>query len=937
MKSTNQNITSHKKTQEVISMTNQSSEQELINYNQINSSIEKANSSNVKIQQSKIEIEQKNIQMLIFQRSLYIMKQRFEQNRQETQLVYEKYKNEKYKSLECISTQNLVDCYKEVFVTNQINLVPYDNFNDLATADLVSGVNEDKYNKLIKELVQFTKKNVVKYNEKFYENKMKKKKLKEEEERKKISELEQNDISDKVNIVHKNKRGEIISDFKKITETNKKVVIDELIYSFTEEDMTVLTSNQLLYYGVIPLIIADFIQEYMEKNIKIGIIITNRNFYHEKEDLILEQNIKVLYDREIMKLYSSLNKIDPNEEKDEDLRKLLFECNKIDNKIKLYNELIMENSKKGEDIVSLMEMIKKFKEQKIIYQKKIAEINNKKISINFNMSTSNSQNKSKTINTNTKISKNININSGLKNKNPESKLNKSLNSSKNNSKTHFKLKQKKLTKEDMRNNTLKEIFSFYCKQHSFLGRAPTFGDLLTKEELMNLSEFYKFCVDFKILVKKDRITKIFYQDIKDSTLMNFDKFSQCLKKMADLMMKEKKEYKRDKIKFYELKKKEVIEKEKRKEKKKEKNIQVEQDINNINEEEKNIEQNIDQKDLNNQENSNQDDNNENQNKEEEKINMENSNNENFEEKKEDDKIISNENNPENKIEEKKENNEQNKEQQKESNPEGDSKKKKKLKKGPKKALLTETKEDLDEKISKLRTELVILEQKSEIEILEEFYKYLELDDFSKYQKKMIGYTRPFLVREDDTRNPAKNVKYPVKFDKQSIMRKYEYIIQRKDDIKKQKELKNIQEKDIKFEERKKKFNKKLKRLEKNYDTKIKKDNYIQLKKNEEDYLKEKNNKLTWKFIQKNDYQAFLLHEDKDIDNNSIPSQLKDIFVDKSDYNHHLGEDANFINNVYTNKKQKQKNNFNKSKKSNQENSRYLGNESFSKLSDLSID
>ena len=372
MKSTNFDITQKSQIidKDNISNINQQNEQDLINYNQINSSQEKSYSSTKMLEKNKIEIEQKNIQMLIFQRSLYIMKQRFAQNRKETQMVYDKYKNAQYKSLECISTQNLLECFKDVFQINQINLYPYENFNDLATADLVSGSNEEKYNKLIKELAQFTKKNVVKYNEKFYENKMKKKKLKEEEERKNLKELEKYDVSDKVKIVHKDKRGGIISDFKKISESNKKVVIDELIYSFTEEDMMILTSNNLLYHGVIPLIIADFIQEYMEKNIKIGIIMTNRNFSHEKEDLLLEQNIKVLYDNEIMKLYINLNKIDPTEEKNEDLKKLLFESNSIDNKIQLYNKLILENSQKGEDIMHFVEIIKKLKDQKALYQKK---------------------------------------------------------------------------------------------------------------------------------------------------------------------------------------------------------------------------------------------------------------------------------------------------------------------------------------------------------------------------------------------------------------------------------------------------------------------------------------------------------------------------------------------------------------------------------------
>ena len=73
-------------------------------------------------EQSKIEIEQKNIQMLIFQRSLYIMKQRFSQNKKETELVYDKYKNSNYKSLQCISTQKLFECYVPLILDQHYNL-----------------------------------------------------------------------------------------------------------------------------------------------------------------------------------------------------------------------------------------------------------------------------------------------------------------------------------------------------------------------------------------------------------------------------------------------------------------------------------------------------------------------------------------------------------------------------------------------------------------------------------------------------------------------------------------------------------------------------------------------------------------------------------------------------------------------------------------------
>ena len=114
----------------------------------------------------------------------------------------------------------------------------------------------------------------------------------------------------------------------------------------------------------------------------------------------------------------------------------------------------------------------------------------------------------------------------------------------------------------------------------------------------------------------------------------------------------------------------------------------------------------------------------------------------------------------------------------------------------------------------------------------------------------------------------------------------------------------MKEKDIQFEKRKQKFNKEIKKLEKDYDSKINK-NYQQIKKNEEDYLKEKTNKLTWQLIQNCDYQSFLSNENlnvgKNRKKNKLESHLDDIFVDQS--NQLFDED--FINNVYSNKKQRQ--------------------------------
>lgn len=120
-------------------------------------------------------MEQKNIQMLILQRSIYIMKNRFEKNRKDLELIYDKYKDPNYRQLKCISIINLYNLLKEVMNINQINLLPYDNYNELITADLMTELNEEKNNTMLNALVQFTQKNIEKYNNIFYENKMRKK------------------------------------------------------------------------------------------------------------------------------------------------------------------------------------------------------------------------------------------------------------------------------------------------------------------------------------------------------------------------------------------------------------------------------------------------------------------------------------------------------------------------------------------------------------------------------------------------------------------------------------------------------------------------------------------------------------------------------------------------------------------------------------------
>ena len=866
-----------------LSMNYNISDQDLINYNQTNFSIENTNmniinnninelnisNSSNKSQENLIEIELKNIHMLILQRSLYILKKKFEQNKKDIELVYEKYKDQKYRQLKCVNTKNLFDLFQEIMEINQINLLPYENFNELITANFMSDFNKEKYNTMLNALTKFTKKNIEKYNTIFYENKMKKKKNKLEQINNNYPKPELEDVTDQAKIIHKDKRGNIIDNFEKMIENNKKIEIDDMIFSINEDDMSILVNKQLLYTDVIILIIADFLQEFMKNNINIGIILSNNSFANENDDL--NEGIKVLYDKEIIKKYNNLNKIDPKEEKKETLKNLLFESNNIDNQIMIYKELIVENSNKGIESSYLIEMIRKLKDKKNIIENKISEMNQRKYYNEHHFKTLNQNN-------------NLELIDDVFN---QSKLNKS----KNNSKIHL---SKKLTKNEIRKNNLFEIFSFYSKQHILLGKTPTINSLLEKEKNMNLSEFAKFCKEFQIMVKSNKINEIFKKFTKSATYMSFEEFLQSLSKISVLVNEEKKQYIKERININELNLKEIIEKEKKKKTKKGKKKKK---INSIPKENQNIEQtkNDEEKKIVEQANTEIKDNKENNKKQEQiekneakeiKQREENKNN-NIENK----EVIEKENKEKKNEEKKEENNEYNllDKNENEKNPSSNSiindnnEKKQQIKK-EEKSLLLNSKEELEAKISTMKKDYMNLESKSNSQLEEELFIYLGIDDSSLYRKKMVGYVQPFLIRGKDTRNPEKNVKYPVKFNPKNIRDMYDLLMQRSEDLKKEKELKKMKEKEKQYEKRKQKFNKELRKLERDYDVRIKKDNYQQIKKIGEDYKKEKNNKLTWQLIQNCDYQNFLLNEDSNYLNNpkkkKIKTNLDDIFEDQ---------------------------------------------------------
>jgi hypothetical protein len=547
--------------------------------------------------------------MLILQRYLYILKKKFEINKKPLEIIYQKYKDESYNKLRCISVDYLAELYNEIMDTIQFAILPYNNFNELFSADLMTELNKDKSKVILKSLVKFTNQNIEKYNRIYFEKKMKKRQLLEEN-KKQINVLtsidDMEEITQQKNIVKKNKRGKIIQDFEEILKNNIELKFgQDIIMTINEDDMSVLNNIKLLYSEVIPLIIADFLQEYLKNDQNVALISTSN--IEDEENKKLNQEVKNLFDNEILKFYQNMSKSDPESENKEKLKNLLFEMMNTENQIKIYQKLILEQTSKGMNVKHLLNMVKKLNEQKNLMQKKIDEFNKTNIDTNTN----NKNNLSNVININNTKSSFSKENKKISEMNKSSGSLKGIpNSKKNsNSRKNIKLAKKRSneklisnysntdgnvininnnnninkeenfyyqygvlypeSKEELRNNSLLEIFYFYTKQHTFIGQTPTFEQFLKSEENLDLAEFGKFCVEFKILVKPQKIAEIFKKTSENSKTLNYKMFCEALKKLSICANEEKKKYLMDRIKLYEIKLKEINDKNKKNEKKQE--------------------------------------------------------------------------------------------------------------------------------------------------------------------------------------------------------------------------------------------------------------------------------------------------------------------------------------------------------------------------------
>ena len=396
-----------------------------------------------------LNMELKNIQMLILQRSLYILKKKFEMNKKALEIIYQKYKNENCMKLRCISVDYLNEMYADVMETTQFTILPYNNFNELFSADLMTELNKDKSKIILKNLVKFTNQNIEKYNRIYFEKKMKKRQLLEENKKKinivtSIDDMEE--ITAEKTIVKKNKRGKIIQDFDTVLKNNIELKFgSEIIMTINEDDMSVLNNIKLLYSDVIPLIIADFLQEFLKNNQNVALISTSN--IEDEENLKLNKNVKNLFDNEILKFYQNLAKFDPDSENKEKVKNLLFDLMNTENQIKIYQKIILEQTAKGMNVKHLLNMVKKLNEQKELMQKKINEYSKTNNANNKNYLNSVNNTKSTFSKDNKKLKEMNKSNSSLKSQRNKNKLRNNNNTNYSNLNTSPNNKSIKLIKK----------------------------------------------------------------------------------------------------------------------------------------------------------------------------------------------------------------------------------------------------------------------------------------------------------------------------------------------------------------------------------------------------------------------------------------------------------------------------------------------------------
>jgi hypothetical protein len=309
--------------------------------------------------------------------------------------------------------------------------------------------------------------------------------------------------------------------------------------------------NNILYIETLPLIIADYMQQFP--------------FYciiETESDLANELNI--LFDKELIEKMNNYEEALKQKNENYISKEIYkYEQNKIkiEKSIKIYENLITEKKLKGENTVFLENMLEKLLAKNIVIQDKISHLkseNNNNNTLRYeanskyehqeNNITNNMEysNISRYSNSVVKHSESNILNHNeyskirVKEKLAISQLNINVKHGRKNTKAKSSIKTEKTNGNKKIFNSIKDIFNFYSRQHNSVGSNGLFADVEKNMEHLTSSEFNRFCSEFNIPIIRQKSYEIYKKSLSiilptsedKSQLMNLDAFLIALKFIA---------------------------------------------------------------------------------------------------------------------------------------------------------------------------------------------------------------------------------------------------------------------------------------------------------------------------------------------------------------------------------------------------------------------
>ena len=444
----------------------------------------------VKYNEKQIErMKADSIRLAILYRSLYILKIKFEKYKKEVNKVYDKYYGGEKKHLESydhrvIKAANFFQLVKEIFEEMKITIPKIINPSDIFYFDIVNfDPNDPSHEESIKlmEKIVLSKNGLEKYNKIYYNRK----------------------IKPLVDAFLKNKDNDNVTECYKITEYDRKGRVvhtcDELLEMMgikggykgirknpSDEYDRYMKKGDILFIDTLPIIIADFLQ------VNPDYVVINLDL----EDKELINKLKQLYDDDILKRIreeeeknkKNIKEVpkEPEIEETEDqkkLRELYEKKKKLEKTLQLYQDLLSKKKQNGESYKYILDFIDKIKSELDKINAEIVE-----------------------------LLKKMNGNADEKNE-------------------ILPPLKGKINETDLR---MREIFSFYCSQHRAPASYPTFAQISYKVNHMNISEFCKFCTDFKIPLDIDKLMEIYNkrEPINENSEINYNEFLMILYKIS---------------------------------------------------------------------------------------------------------------------------------------------------------------------------------------------------------------------------------------------------------------------------------------------------------------------------------------------------------------------------------------------------------------------